>query len=284
MRARTAFAPGKIILTGEYAVVFGHPGVAVPARRGIRAVFEEDLQKVGLALEWPEGQKHEGWVPYLEEIAGRCAEYAGQPFCGTLTIEGDLPLGKGMGSSTSMVIAVARSLLGEKCEEQAIAIEDAVNPGHSGLDFSVIWSGCPLLFRRGTTPEFIDLPEDLLAGTLLVDTGTPNEATPELVSWVEARKEELAGAFAAIGRCSERLAAGGDLREIMREHHKAQMALGVVPRAVADLVAGIESAGGSAKVIGAGGRTGGGGMLLATHEDGEMLKRAIPEEYPTYPL
>jgi len=65
----------------------------------------------------------------------------------------------------------------------------------------------------------------------------------------------------------------------MREHHRAQVALGVVPESVQKLVEKIESSGGSAKIIGAGGRTGGGGMLLVLHEDRKKILRAVPTHF-----
>ncbi|MFH0769931.1 MAG: hypothetical protein V1926_00985 [Candidatus Peregrinibacteria bacterium] len=37
----TAIAPGKIILSGEYAVVFGYPGIALPAPLTLQATFDK---------------------------------------------------------------------------------------------------------------------------------------------------------------------------------------------------------------------------------------------------
>ena len=36
-----AFAPGKCILFGEHAVVFGHPAVAVAIEQGVRVSVQE---------------------------------------------------------------------------------------------------------------------------------------------------------------------------------------------------------------------------------------------------
>ena len=36
----TAFGPGKIILLGEHGVVYGHPALAAPISRGVRAWAE----------------------------------------------------------------------------------------------------------------------------------------------------------------------------------------------------------------------------------------------------
>ncbi|NLG07305.1 hypothetical protein GX553_02525, partial [Candidatus Peribacteria bacterium] len=49
--AHNASAPGKIILSGEYAVVFGYPGIAVPAPIGMRVAFEPS-QQGKMLLDW----------------------------------------------------------------------------------------------------------------------------------------------------------------------------------------------------------------------------------------
>ncbi len=273
--AHHASAPGKIILSGEYAVVFGYPGIAMPAPIGIQAIFEPSQQK-NMELDWEDAPQE--WQTYLEEIVRRCEE-SGMKGGGKLSIVNRLPLGKGMGSSTALVIAVVRALLGPDCRAQALAVEDAVNPGHSGLDFAVIWEGSPVLFRKGETVQPISLPASLLEGALLIDTGTPNETTMELVAWVKGREQELLPHLKTIGECTEHLqrlgsqnmssrAASRDevrqtLPNILRDHHRAQVALGVVPEGVRKFIAEIERTGGAGKVLGAGARSGGGGMVLA---------------------
>ena len=265
-------------------MVFGFPGIAVPSSLGMKITFTKDLARPDLTIDWRGIRGDDKWMEYLHDIVEHCQKQPEKIFNGTLTIENDLPLGKGMGSSTSLVVAVARCLLGEDCKNKATEIEDAMNPGHSGIDFAVIWNAQPVFFQHEHPLELITLPEDLLAGSLLIDTGAPNETTPELVSWVEERREELKDTFKIIGNCTEELKEGKDIKEIIREHHQAQKALGIVPKDVQKLIASIEEIGGSAKIIGAGGRTGGGGMVLALHDDRSALQNAIPEEFPTFDL
>lgn len=260
MLQRTSSAPGKIILSGEYAVVFGFPGIAVPAPVGVTAKYTEDLGRPDLQILWEDA--HPKWLEYIEKIIQQCSEENEQLF-GKLTIETDVPLGKGMGSSTAVIIAVCQALLGDNCENIARSIEDALNPGHSGIDFATIWHNSPIEFRKGEEPKMIRLEEELLKNTELIDTGTPNEQTPDLVAWIQERGQEVEPALQAIGRCSERIIAGEDIKAVIKDHHQAQIELGVVPKAVQKLITKIEQDGGAAKVIGAGGRTGGGGMVLA---------------------
>jgi|SRR3989344_4474404 len=273
---RTSFAPGKIILSGEYAVLFGFPGIAVPVSHGIKATFKEDASCKGVEIE---DAANTAVRAYIEKIVAVCGK--NQPnLCGQLSIRSTIPFGKGLGSSTALVVAITRALIGEDARETAVAIEDALNPGNSGLDFNVIWENAPILFRKGTAPKHSDLPSVQLQNSTLSDTGLPSESTAQLVAWVRSREKELREPLSIIGNCTERLVQGEQLESVMRDHHRAQVALGVVPSEVQKLIVEIERGGGSAKVIGAGARTGSAGMVLAVGNQKEIRnvvdKRSIP--------
>jgi mevalonate kinase len=272
----SATAHGKIILTGEYAVLFGYPGIAVPTPHSVTAHFQADPMIGDIVLNW---EADEDWVKYVEDIINLCVSIGSVP-PGTITIENTIPLNKGMGSSTAFVIAITKCLFGEDCEEQAVMVEDTLNPGHSGIDFAAIWNSEPIKFIKDEVPEFIDLPSDILNGALLIDTGKPDQQTPELVKWIRSRKQELEEPLKIIGECSKKLQESGDLSAVMREHNTAQQSLGIVSDKVKDLITKIEQEGGSAKVVGAGGRTGGSGMVLAFN----INESCIPNEYPVIPL
>src|SRR3989344_2135204 len=155
---KTASACSKIILSGEYAVVFGYPGIAIPAPLRVTVTFEENPELNDIILDW---NGDEEWRAYVQEIIDCCIALGSVP-PGTLTIENDIPLNKGMGSSTAFVIAIAKCLLGNDCKREALQIEDALNPGNSGIDFAVIWNEKPILFRKGADPITITLSADLL--------------------------------------------------------------------------------------------------------------------------
>lgn len=262
MNGRMGTASGKMILAGEYAVVFGAPGLAIPSPHSMTVTFEEKDAK-GFEVDWPEVEQDSQWTGYLRGIL-RLLKKHGGPKGGIVRVENKLPLGRGMGSSTALVIAVTRALFGEESEEIARDIEDIVNPGHSGLDFAVIWQALPIRYVKGKAPKPVPLPP-FPSTAALVDTGKPGETTPELVAWVKERRNQpkVKSALDTIGRAADRILGGEDPIAVFRDHHRAQVTLGVVPQAVQDLVARIEQTHGAAKIIGAGGRTGGAGMLLA---------------------
>ncbi|MDD5026767.1 MAG: hypothetical protein PHH13_05355 [Candidatus Peribacteraceae bacterium] len=287
--------PGKIILTGEYAVIFGYPGIAIPSPQRLEATFDSDEKLHGIMTDWEGNNDADSqWNAYLQKIV-ECCERKMEPHRGVLTIVSAIPLQRGMGSSTALVIAVARCFLGPDCKDDALAIEDKVNPGNSGIDFAVIWQERALLYQRDHTPQSIALPPDLLQNAILIDTGKPKETTNELVAWVRSRAEDPTAkhAFETIGNCTQRLQSvtgngGLQLREIIADHHRAQVALGVVPAHVRELVADIENAGGAAKVIGAGGRSGGGGIVLAIGATEQSIRYIAPRHdsaiISVYPL
>ncbi len=262
VKITNSFAPGKIIVSGEYAVVFGHQGVAVPTTIGMLATYEESPGAKSLATHWEGIQPTNEWREFLDEIIRRIEKHR-RPVRGVLTIKNHLPLGKGLGSSTALIIAVCRSILGTECQKEARSIEDVLNPGHSGIDFAVIWEKAPVSFTKKDGPKPIPLDHSLLANAVLIDTGKPEQATPELVAWVKSREKECSNALETIGHCSEELMAGKELSEILKKHHRAQVELGIVPKKVQKLISEIEKAGGAAKVVGAGAKSGGGGMVLA---------------------
>jgi len=244
--------------------------------------FEEDTTQHDISVQWAEDSGQycplttDHWLDYTKKIIRLCGS-----FTGTLTIENQIPLGKGMGSSTALVIAVCKCLLGEDCEQRAQEIEDIVNPGNSGIDFAVIWNNQPILFSKDKPYQLIDnLMNNPLKGAILIDTGEPEQQTPELIAWVTERKEELSQALETIGNCSKKLQQNADISEVIREHNKAQQSLGIVTDKAKELITKIEQAGGAAKVIGAGSRTGGCGMILSLGIDASNMDTT----YPIIPL
>lgn len=275
---RESFAPGKIILSGEYAVVFGYPGIAIPSTSGIRAIFEENLALGHIEFNWNTARQDKRLYNYTEKIIALCAKFRPE-LSGTIKIDSSLPIAKGMGSSSALVIAIARAILGENAHEETLSIEDTLSPQHSGLDFTVIWENNPVYFKKGTEPKPFTLPTELLRGAAIIDTGRPNETTTELVDWMKTHSDEMREHLEIIGKCAERIIAGDDFLEVMRIHHAAQKSLGVVTESVSELIAEIEKSGGAAKVIGAGGRTGGSGMVLAFAQEDDMLQTLTDERH-----
>ena len=91
----SAFAPGKCILFGEHAVVFGHPAVAVAIEQGVRV-------SVKGSNEWRlEGQPFEpSRHPHISHIIQNIFQYNGQPL--DIDVHSSLFSAAGMGSSAAL--------------------------------------------------------------------------------------------------------------------------------------------------------------------------------------
>lgn len=257
-----ACAPGKIILSGEYAVVFGAPAIAIPSPIKTEVRFEPNQKSQGVTIE---NTSHPDST-YIQRIV-ELFEMQHGSLKGSLRIQSSIPVGCGMGSSTALVIALARCLHLSKSE--ALTIEQTLNPNHSGIDFEVIWQNRPLKFVKNQKPEPINIDLSFLNEAILVNTGKPNETTAELVEWAKMRNKErgMRNALHTISLCTPRLLSGESPLTVFCDHHRAQVALGIVPPNVQKFIEDIEKSGGAAKVLGAGGRTGGGGTVLVLHNN-----------------
>ncbi|OGJ57610.1 hypothetical protein A2635_01935 [Candidatus Peribacteria bacterium RIFCSPHIGHO2_01_FULL_51_9] len=258
-----AFAPGKIILSGEYAVIFGAPGIAIPSPLKTEVRIEPDQNTRGITIE----NKSYPDRTYIQRIIELCEAHTG-PLKGTLQIDSTIPVGRGMGSSTALVVALARCF--DLHKPEVLAIEKTLNPHQSGIDFEVIWQNRPLKFIKGQESESIHLDLSFLNKATFIDTGKPNETTAELVEWVIKQGRNMS-ALHTISSCTTRLLSGESPLTVFPDHHRAQVQLGIIPQNVQKFINEIEESGGTAKVLGAGGKTGGGGIVLVLHNDPSNL-------------
>ena len=238
MPRKVGRAYGKIILSGNTANRFGKRALAVPVDMYITAEWDNsDNSREGLRIVWP-GQKEAGvWLTTVRKIT-KLIEAPIGPLSGKLTIRNTLPLGKGMGSSTAIVVALARCFLGENCKDEALAIEDIINKGHSGLDFAAIWEERPIVFQ-GNRYQFTEVPTGLQRG-FLVDTGLPAAPTSIIVRRLKERvprEKVLMDSVETIGNCTERLLSGEDPLTVFPDHYKGLVNLGVAPPKRAALAA-----------------------------------------------
>lgn len=276
MLRKVGHACGKIILSGNMANRFGKRALAVPVDMYVTVTWEKsDNPKEGVRIVWA-GQKADGvWITTARKIIKLIEAHVGR-LSGKLTIRNTLPLGKGMGSSTAIVVALARCFLGENCKDEALAIEDIINKGHSGMDFAAIWEERPIVIQRNSY-QFTEVPTGLQRG-FLVDTGLPAAPTSIIVQRLKKRvlrEKILMDSVETIGNCTERLLSGEDPLTVFPDHYRGQVNLGVIPPRVRSLIEKIQRSGGAAKAARLGGATGGVGMVFAVHPNVNVLKRVL---------
>ncbi|HEX5691269.1 MAG TPA: mevalonate kinase, partial [Roseiflexaceae bacterium] len=111
-----ASAPGKIILCGEHAVVYGRPAVALPlADLRARATVSHAPRGSGIAISAPQIDQH--WTlaeapdhPLSELIATLLAQLGvDEPPDLSIQLASSIPIASGMGSGAAIATALVRA-------------------------------------------------------------------------------------------------------------------------------------------------------------------------------
>lgn len=261
---------GKLILAGEHAVVYGYPALAVAIDRGVAACITPI-----------DGPTRAGpGTPCDTRLSAALVAALG-PRGFHVQLTSDLPLGRGMGSSAAIGVALVRAraaaegraLSLDEVYERAFAIERIFHGTPSGLDHAVSSRGGLLRYRKGPPPAFETMPcPDL---TLVVlDSGTAGN-TKEMVDRVRRERGRLAGVLAEIGGLVEEVERAlhdpERLGPLLTQNHRLLRRLGVSTPRLDELVELALTRGAlGAKLAGAGG----GGVVLALAPDADGLVRA----------
>ena len=182
----TASAPGKIILFGEHAVVYGRPALAVPVTQVRTDVDVTDSLHAGIQVDAPQVGLH-GELRALPlthplrvvvENVFRALNISALPYL-SINIRSTIPVASGLGSGAAVSVALIRALsahFGHPLEDErvnalAYEIEKLHHGTPSGIDNTVITYARPVFFIRG---EPIETFQPGTAFTIVIgDTGVP---------------------------------------------------------------------------------------------------------------
>ena len=289
-------APGKVYLFGEHAVVYGEPAVpcAIEVRARVTAerrsdsklrVHADDLSLDGFTVEYggttdgrPDVDAPESLLTaatqYVDGAIEQVRDVTGEDDVGfDVTIESDIPLGAGLGSSAAVVVSAidaATRELGVTLEtdelaDRAYRTEHAVQDGQASRADTFCSATGGAVRVEGDDCRSIEAPD--LPLVIGFDGGAGD--TGELVAGVRDLREEYdfaADTVEAIGdivRNGEEALADGDLEELgrlMNFNHGLLSALGVSSRSLDSMVWAARDADAyGAKLTGAGG----GGCIVA---------------------
>lgn len=279
-------APGKVILFGEHAVVYGEPAIAVAVDKRTTcevSISEEETTVNG----YPINMKHHSYI--LEAM-----EYVDIDEPLEIVTDSEIPSGAGMGSSAAVSVATLASLHDiyndaeeEKLAKEAFNVEWSVQGSASPIDTSTSTHGNAVMLSDEIKEDLLwsirkdenewnihhrDIPEMQM---VIGDTGVHAKTGP-LVEKV--RKFYMNNNFAKqivreIGELvidASQALADEDLEKVgklMDRNHKLLTILGVSHPKLERLVKGARKYSYGAKLTGAGG---GGSMVAVTDDPGKV--------------
>lgn len=262
--------PGKIILMGEHAVVYGKPAIVAAVDKRMEVVW----------------QKKNG---NLE-----------------ISAQSEIPIGVGMGFSAAKAVISAASLVSmiqfidtkhidKKLINEIAYEQEKINHGNpSGVDNTIATYGGILWFqKKDGQPVFKRLKIKNLPEFVLINTGKPKETTKEMVKnvkWQMANgktKTQILNIFNQIEKATKDFLKALEIdpsslpsaswrrsdliKNCIRNCEMYLEELGVVGEFAKRIIREIEKIGGAAKISGAGGLTGGSGILLGYHQNPEKI-------------
>jgi mevalonate kinase len=299
MPAFSATAPGKVILFGEHAVVYGRPAIAVPVLQvRARAIVSMDpraptgtvwLQAPDIGLEanlkdLPENHP----LAAVIHLAAEALQVVRLPAC-TIKVTSTIPIAGGMGSGAAVSVAILRAFsaaLGhpftdEHVSQIAYQVELIHHGTPSGIDNTVITYAKPVYYVKDKPIEMLEVnqPFSLVIGDTGIHSPTV-KAVGDLRLAREGNQQLYEGLFDTVENITttarEAIETGKTetLGALMNENHNLLLQMEVSSPELDQLVAAARSAGAlGAKLSGAG--RGGSMIALVTPKTSNHVVQAL---------
>jgi mevalonate kinase len=299
MPAFSASAPGKIILFGEHAVVYGQPAIAVPVTQvqakatvmpniaGSPGVVRILAPDVGLDCLWAQLPPQNPIGAALRGVQS-ILEVDHIPAC-TIKVTSTIPVASGLGSGAAVSVAIIRAFSGflghplpdEQVSTIAFEIEKIHHGTPSGIDNTVVAYAQPIFFIIGQPVEIFQVAKPF---TIVIgDTGVP---APTKESVGDVRKaweadtpgyERLFAAVGSIARTARQAIESGHpewLGPLMNENHELLQEMDVSSPELDQLVQAAVKAGAWGAKLSGGGR-GGNMIALIANEQADVVAQSI---------
>lgn len=289
MPAFTATAPGKIILFGEHAVVYGEPAIAVPvhalrARAVISAVLTGkpgdiriEAPDISLSADLKDLDADHPLRAAVSEVVGK-NRIDLVPAC-RIQITSTIPLSSGLGSSAAISSALISSLsayLGERMTDEEVSqaayeVEKIHHGTPSGIDNSVVAFRQPIYYQKGKAMEILSIHSPF--SILIAGSGSPGNTRKAVnavrENWLKEpdRYNMIFSEIGAITNRARALIRGGDPRELgplLDQNHRLLVDLGVSTPRLDHLAQTARNAGALGAKLSGGGL---GGHLIALVDD-----------------
>jgi mevalonate kinase len=272
MRQDGEWIRGKILISGEHSVVYGEPALVAKVDLGLRISVYKEVKGIVIDVSMELSKKQlKQTKKTIEEIKKLLGYVDGV----RVRIRGDLPIGKGMGSSAVLVVGVVKGILRLKnkqlSEDELFRVvwagENFIHGISSGADPAAVLGRGMIEYVKGGGFNKLEIENKVKA--MVVDTGKPEETTKDMVEYVAKKineRDDVKELVARIGgvtiEIKKALIKGVNLVKLINNNGELLEELGVVNDEVIRVSKRLRRKGLGVKVSGAGGLTGGSGMLL----------------------
>jgi len=292
----TASVPGKIILFGEHAVVYGRPALAVPVTQVQATATVSENSRGGIMIEAPN-------INLSAELSSLTPDHplaavihsvfstlgiSNPPAC-TVYLQSTIPVASGLGSGAAVSVAIIRALsafLGQPLPDEQVNIlafeaEKIYHGTPSGIDNTVVTYARPVYFiKRKPIKTFrVGAPFTIM----IADTGisAPTKESVDAVRklW-EADKPRWEKIFTRVGeivwnaRQSIERGDTAELGRLMDANHALLQEMTVSSLELDQLVEAARKSGALGAKLSGGGR-GGNMIALVQKEDAPLVARAL---------
>jgi mevalonate kinase len=303
----TASAPGKIILFGEHAVVYGRPALAVPVTQVHADVEVTDSSRSGIWIDAPDVNLHAelNMLPSDHPIASVIHNLfflsRVSPFPSlNIKITSTIPVASGLGSGAAVTVALTRALSShinypmtddaDAVNAFAYEIEKLHHGTPSGIDNTVITYAKPVYFIKGQAIETFQVtkPFTIVIGDTGISAPTKESVGDVRKLWEadKAKWENVFDEVADISFSARRVIEEGwtkMLGALMDENHALLQNMTVSSSELDKLVSAARNAGALGAKMSGGGR-GGNMIALVEPDQAEAVASSLMEEGAKYTI
>jgi mevalonate kinase len=294
----TDSAPGKIILFGEHAVVYGRPALAVPVTQVHADVDITNSNSTGIWIQAPDINLHAelNTLPSDHPIASVIHNLfflsRVSPFPSlNIKITSTIPVASGLGSGAAVTAALTRALSShinypmtdEQVNAFAYEIEKLYHGTPSGIDNTVITYAKPVYFIKGQAMETFQVarPFTIVIGDTGISAPTKESVGDVHKLWEadKAKWENVFDEIADISFSARRVIEEGwtkMLGALMDENHALLQSMTVSSPELDQLVSAARNAGALGAKLSGGGR-GGNMIALVELDTAEAVARSLME-------